>query len=284
MVLARPHRRAAARLGDAPVRPLLAASGPGIATPRDALPRVSRRVRCAGRRCHHRAVPARAPRLPGRVHVLPEAGHSTRRRRVARAVGARRLSARDAGRHAGRVQRARRTHRPLPNGKPLALPARSLRRRHRDHQDLRRRYAAHALPGSRGSPAPGARIPGRRSGTHALSQPVPGSVRRGPAAFTAVQGREQRRDAGGNRVLPSAVLRHDGNLRRVSSAERRHRARRRRGEVCRAVLAGHRIALQAAARRPRTSVASAAGRVSAARRVQCLVEGIFAYRNSVAGK
>ena len=41
-----------------------------------------------------------------------------------------------------------RADRPLPDGFATALPARPVRRRDREHQDLRRRYPAHRLPGA----------------------------------------------------------------------------------------------------------------------------------------
>ena len=51
----------------------------------------------------------------------------------------------------------------FPMGSPLPYRARPLRRRHRDHQDVRRRHAAHALSGSRRAAPAGARVSARRS-------------------------------------------------------------------------------------------------------------------------
>ena len=165
-------RRAPPRLGDAALRPFLAAPGPRVGAARDALPHLARRcdvLVVAATTALYRLAP---PRLSRRVHVLPEAGHAARRRRAARAARARRLPARHAGRLARRVQLARRADRPLPDGQRAAVPPRSLRRRHREHQDLRRRHAAHALSGARRAPAARARVPARRSGPHALPQPL----------------------------------------------------------------------------------------------------------------
>ena len=205
-------------------------------------------------------------------------GDAARRRRAARAACARRLPARHAGRLARRVQRPRRPDRSLSDGQRAALPARSLRRRHREHQDLRRRHAAHALSGARRAAAAGARVSARRSGPHALSQPLSRGVRGRSVEVAAVQGHEQRRRAGRHRVLPAAVLRGDGDARRLSAARRRRRAARRRRRRGRAVLAGHRFALQAAARRQGAAAAAARRSVPAARRVQRRAEGIRAHR------
>ena len=116
------HRRAA-RLGDAALRPLLAAPGPRLGAPRDALPHHARRMRRRARRRRTTALYRLAPpSFLAALHVLPEAGRDARRRRAARAARARRLHARHAGGLAGRVQRARRPDRPLPDGQRAALP------------------------------------------------------------------------------------------------------------------------------------------------------------------
>ena len=70
----RPACRPVPRLGNAALRPVLAASGPGLGAARHALPRLARRMRRAGGRRHDRTLPARAASLPGGVHLLPEAG------------------------------------------------------------------------------------------------------------------------------------------------------------------------------------------------------------------
>ncbi len=118
-------------------------------------------------------------------------GTNARRRRAARAADARRLRARDAGRVARRVQRARRADRSLPDGLRAALPPRSLRQRHRDDQDLRRRHAAHALSGARRAPAARARVPAGRRRAHPLPQPLSRGVRGRSVEVGALQGHQR---------------------------------------------------------------------------------------------
>ena len=192
MVRAGVARRASAGLGNAAVRPLLAASGPRVRATRDDVPRVARRMRCARSRGNDRAVSAGSAELSGGIHVLPRAGRNAGRRRAARAVGAGRVFARDAGGLAGRVQRPRRAHRSLPDGIDAAVSHRSLRYRDRDHQDVRRRYPAHALSGPERAPAAGARISAGRGRAHPFSQPLSRSVRRRSVEIRAVQGHLER--------------------------------------------------------------------------------------------
>ena len=135
--------------------------------------------------------------VPGRVHVLPQAGHTARRRCAALAAFAGRLPARHPGRLAGGVQHPRRADRPLPDGQPAAVPARPLRRRCREHQGLRRGLAAHALPGARSAPVARARVPARRRRAHAFPQPLPRGFRGRSVEVRAVQGRQQRCLPGG---------------------------------------------------------------------------------------
>ena len=132
VVRARASRGAAARLGDAALRPVLAAPGPRVRAARDALSRLARRMRRPDRRGDDGAVSARAAVVSRGVHVLPAPGRDARRRRAARAAFACRLLARDAGRLAGRVRRARRPHRSLSDGIGAAVPHRPLRQRDRD--------------------------------------------------------------------------------------------------------------------------------------------------------
>ena len=210
-------------------------------------------------------------------------GDAARRRRAARAARARRLPARHAGRLARRVQRARRAHRPLPDGQRAALSARSLRRRHREHQDVRRRHAAHALSGARRAPAARARVSAGRGGAHALPQPLSRGVRGRPVEVAAVQGREQRRRAGRHRVLPAAVLRGDGDARRLPAARRRRRA----------ASATSPARSSASGRTPSRATGSCAAtrrgrccrpteRLPAARRVQRRAEAVRAHRIATA--
>ena len=77
-----------------------------------------------------------------------------------------------------------------------------------------------------------------------------------------------------HRVLPAAVLRRDGDARRLPAARRRRRAARRRRGGDRALLAGHRVALPAAARRQGAAAAAADRGVPAGRRVQRRAEGV----------
>ena len=211
-------------------------------------------------------------------------GDAARRRRAARAALARRLSARHAGRVAGRVQRPRRTDRSLSDGQHAALSARSLRRRHRKHPHVRRRHAAHALPGARRAAAAGARVPARRGRANALSQPLSRSVRRRSVEIAAVQGREPRRRARRHRVLPAALLRGDCDARRLSAARRRDCAGRRCRRRDRALLAGYRVALQAAARRQGAPAAAADRGLSARGRVQRSDQAVLARRIAGSGR
>ena len=163
------------------------------------------------------------------VHVLPEAGHASRRRR--RCARSSRSPA---------TSTSRRSSRPassavrgglidlFPMGSPLPYPARSLRRRHREHQDVRRRHAAHALPGARRAP------PARRASFRSTRRAARASAARYREVFEGDPSRSPLyKDvsngvrAGRHRVLPAAVLRSDGDARRLSAARRRRRVRRR---------------------------------------------------------
>ena len=140
-------------LGNAALRSFLAAPGPRLRAARDAVSAVAREcdvVVVPATTALYRLAPAEY--LAGRTFFLKQ-GDTARRRSAARAARARRLSARHAGRLAGRVQRARRADRSLPDGQRAAVPARPVRRRDREHQDVRRRHAAHALSGARRAPA-----------------------------------------------------------------------------------------------------------------------------------
>ncbi len=93
----RTARHAAARLGNAALRPLLAAPGPGLGTPVNALRTAARRMRRAVGTNGHRAAPAGAAVVPRLAHLLLPQGPTPRRRRAARAADAGRLRARVAG-------------------------------------------------------------------------------------------------------------------------------------------------------------------------------------------
>ena len=149
-------------------------------------------------------------------------GEHARRRRAARAAGARRLHARDAGGVAGRVQRPRRADRPVPDGHrrcPTASTCSTTRSRRIKTFDVDTQRTLYPVP--RRAPAAGARVSARRRRPHALPQPLSRSVRRRPVEVRAVQGHQQRHRARRHRVLPAAVLRSDRHARRLPAADRR---------------------------------------------------------------
>ena len=118
LVRAGAARVPAAGLGDAALRRVLAAPGPDLRAPGDAVPR-STRGDCdvALVPAQHRAASACAPpSYLAALHLLPQAGRALRRRRAARAARARRLQPRHPGGRAGRILRARRADRPVPDG------------------------------------------------------------------------------------------------------------------------------------------------------------------------
>ncbi len=111
---------------------------------------------------------------------------AARRRRVAPPAAAGRLPARNAGGRAGRILRARRAHRPVPDGQRAAAtgstcsttrstpfaPSTSTRQRT-------------LYPVQRDAAAAGARVPAGRSGPGPLSQPLPRAVRGRPVQAAA---------------------------------------------------------------------------------------------------
>ncbi len=261
LVRAAVARASAAGLGDPALRHALAAPRPGLRAPGDALRDQPRRLRHRPDPGHHGTHPPGAGRIPGGAHLLPQAGRTPRRRRPSIAADAGRLPARHPGRLAGRVQRARRPHRPLPDGLGPALPHRALRRRGRDPAQLRRRLAAHRLPGAGGAPAAGARVPARRSRPHALPRPLPRDLRGRPLALADLQGRLQRHRAGRHRVLPAAVLRSHGADIRLPAEGLGAVPAPRRARRDRRVLDRHGFALPPARRRPQPAAAAARGDV-----------------------
>jgi hypothetical protein len=130
---------------------------------------------------------------------------------------------------------------------------------------------------------PRASSAGRR-GPHALSHALPRGVRRRPVALGAVQGREQRRLLRRHRVLPAAVLRRDGGVRRLPARERGGRLARRRARRGRALLLRGRRALPAAARRQGAAAPRAARDRDAARRVRRPAQALRARRAADAGR
>ena len=184
----------AARLGDAAVRHAVAASGPGVGAPRDAVSTepAAIRNRRAGRLGHQRAVSAVACAVCRRPYVLLQAGPDDRRRAVARATGVRRLSARVAGRRAGRVCDSRRIDRPVPDGLGAAVPARPVRRPARHDSRIRSGHAARAVSGARSPPAAGPRVSDRRSGAAGVSPSLARAHRRRPEPLERLQGHRHR--------------------------------------------------------------------------------------------
>ena len=148
--------------------------------------------------------------------------------------------------------------RPLPDGQRAAVPPRPVRRRHREHQDLRRRHAAHAVPGSRRAAAAGARV--SRSTRPAARASAAASARRS----RAIRQRSPLYKDVSNGMMPGGIeyylpLFFDATATFADylprdAAVALHRRRRRRG---RTLLAGHRGALPAAARRQGAAAAAA---------------------------
>ena len=113
----------------------------------------ARGVRHRGGGGNNGVVPVGAAHLSRRIYVFPAAGRKARCRATARAIGAGRLCPRNSSSFSGGIQRTRRLDRSLSDGLTAALSHRSFRQRNREHQDVRRRYAAHVVPRP-GSAAP----------------------------------------------------------------------------------------------------------------------------------
>src|SRR5476649_2879953 len=114
------HRAAAlppaAGLGNATLRRLLAAPGPGLRTPGDTARNQQRPVRRDDRARHHGAGAHGAAVVFGGLHLLLQAGRDAGRSAPEVAADAGRLYACDAGDVAWRILRARRPARPVPDG------------------------------------------------------------------------------------------------------------------------------------------------------------------------
>ena len=110
----------AAGLGNAALRPVLAAPGPGLGAPGHAVPDPARRIRPRGGAGADRAGAPVPAVLPRRAHLLPPGRRTARRRRAAPPAAGGRLPARDAGGGAGRILHPRRHHRPVPDGQRAA--------------------------------------------------------------------------------------------------------------------------------------------------------------------
>ena len=126
----------AAGLGDAALRPVLAAPGPGLRAPRHALPHPARRLRhrwsCRRTTALVRLCP---PAYIAALHVSPAQGETARRRdSCKRSSRSRATSTSRRWWRPGEYCCPRRPDRPLPDGQRAALPHRPLRRRgRRDH-------------------------------------------------------------------------------------------------------------------------------------------------------
>ncbi len=262
MVRSRACGSSVSRLGDAALRPAVAAPGPGVRTPGDALPLHRQRLRRGHRAGHHCAAAAGATRVSRRAYLLPQAGAEARSGTLARAARAGRLCAHDAGGEPGRVLVPRRADRPVSDGQPGAVSHRPVRHRHRVDPHLRRGYPAQHLSGQGSTAAAGARVPARRSGARPLPAELPRALRGRPVAQPAVQGRGQRPRARRDRVLPAAVLRDNRHAVRLSAAGRDllPASRRRAGSA--GIPARYPVALPTAARRRRPPAAGAARIVS----------------------
>ena len=217
-------------LGDAAVRPFLAAPGPGLRAPRDAVPDVAQRdcdvVVTAAQTALHRLPP---PSFLAAHTFFLKQGQRLDVEQPARAARARRLRARDAGRVAGRVLGARRTDRPVPDGRGAAVPPRPVRRRAR-----RRSRPSTSTRSARCIRCPRSgccRRASSRSTTTAARASARASAKRfegDPSRSALYKDVSQRRRARRHRVLPAAVLRRDRDVRRLPAARRGRRAARRR--------------------------------------------------------
>jgi transcription-repair coupling factor (superfamily II helicase) len=212
------------------------------------------------------SLPLRAAGLSGGLHLLSSSRARSSTPTVPRPADAGRLCARDARCGARRILDPRRPGRPLPDGLATALPPRPLRRRNREHQDLRRRHAAHALSGAGNPPAAGARV--SRSTTR--------GARIFPPALSAkcFEGDPARRD------LQGRLERHSRRPASNTGCRCSSRKRRRCSTTCpehacsactttcpkrSAILARRAVALRHALRRAQPA-AAAAGRTLPGRR------------------
>ena len=272
-------RRRVPGLGDAALRSFLAAPGPGVASGsrRSTASHAANATSCSSPRptALYRLAP---PSFLAALTFFLTQGERLDVERAARAAGARRLHARDAGRLARRVLVRGGLIDLFPMGSRAALPPRPLRRRDREHQDLRRRHAAHAVPGAR-----------------ACACCRPASFRwttrdaRASAAASAKSSKAIRRDRSCTRtsrhgIVPGGIeyylpLFFDATATFVDYLPPRRGARDCTATSqarSRALLAGHRVALPAAARRQGAAAAAADAAVPAPGRVQRRDQGLRA--------
>ncbi len=203
----REARAAAARLGNAALRPLLAAPGPGLGPPARA---VAARAGRPGGADRARGDADAAHRSGGlRQRLLAGAGSraASGRGRAAQHAGARRLPRRRQRLRARRVRGARLDRGPVPDGARHAGAHRAVRRRDRDAAQLRSRDPALARAARAPAPAAGARVPVRRRGDRGIPPPLARAFRQRPPRLPRLPGRRAGHRAGRYRVLPAAVLR-----------------------------------------------------------------------------
>ena len=212
-------RRAAARLGNAALRPLLAAPGPRLAAAGDALPRrraanatcssSPRRPRSTGsRRRSYLAAFTFFLKQGTRLDVdalraqLALAGYQ----HVTQVVSPGEFSVRG-----GLIDLF-----PMGSALPYRLDLFGDDIESIKTFDVDTQRTLYPVPDVRLLPA--REFPHGRGGAHALPQPLPRGLRGRSVALAAVQGRQQRRRARRHRVLPAAVLRRDRDARRLPAA------------------------------------------------------------------
>ena len=203
----------AARLGDAALRPVLAAPGPGVRAARHAVPHPARRLR---RRPGAGADRAGAPGPPAYLagaHVPPQAsGERSTLEKLRAQLATRRLPARHAGGRARRVLRPRRADRPVPDGQrrcPTASTCSTTRSIAIRTFDLDTQRTLYPVKEVRLLPA--REFPLDEDGARA-SAAAGASCSRAIRRRSALQGRVERRARRRHRVLPAAVLRADATL------------------------------------------------------------------------
>ena len=254
----RPAGTAFPRLGNAALRHLQPAPGDRLPAHRHALSAaVGTARRAGGAHCH-----ADAAHRPALAHhrLGPDArqGPEARPRRRATPAGSGRLPPRAAGGRAGRLRRARRADRHLPDGYGRALSRRTVRRRDRLDPQLRSGNPALAAARGESRAAARARVPAHRGGGKGLSHRLARALSHRRAPLPALPGHEGRRHAGWPRVLPAAVLQESAGGRarscegiayrnrhavRLPGRRRTVRAGRGRRRGVRAFLDEHRRAL-----------------------------------------
>ena len=167
----------------------------------------------------------RSPRLPPRAFIDGHAlslrtGEALAAGAVPPAPDQRRLRQRAAGGGARRLRDPRLAVRRVPDGQRSAAAHRPVRRRHRQHPQLRPRDAALAREAGAARPAAGARVQPVARVDQGFPPPLPHALRGRPDAHAALSRRGRRPRAGRHRVLPAAVLRADGDAARLPAAAR----------------------------------------------------------------